>query len=172
MVDAQNPVSNPPPRKRYVVGFFIDRKARKVLLIKKNRPEAWAGRMTGLGGKIEPGETPERAMQREFLEECGLNISTWKHTVFLDTQEFTLDFFVAFGNPHKARQMESEELVVASLDALPEAMFSNARWSLSMSLDERMQFPVSLAYTAVPGAQTPSSTPAGTDAAAVSETLR
>jgi len=32
-----------------------------------------AGKWTGLGGKIEPGETPERAAARELEEETGLS---------------------------------------------------------------------------------------------------
>lgn len=165
-------------KKRYVVGFLVDKAARKVLLVKKDRPEAWAGRLTGPGGKIEGKETPVQAMRREFYEECGMNIGQkdWKHTIFLDTGAFTLDFFVTFGNPHKARRMETEELVVAMLDHLPEKMFTNARWALTMSLDEGFQFPLQLDYKlsldakalaspVVTGAESAVQTPAGQPAA-------
>lgn len=33
-----------------------------------------AGRWNGLGGKLEPGESPEACMQREVLEESGLTV--------------------------------------------------------------------------------------------------
>jgi 8-oxo-dGTP diphosphatase len=33
------------------------------------------GKWNGLGGKFEPGETPEECVQREVLEESGLTIS-------------------------------------------------------------------------------------------------
>jgi 8-oxo-dGTP diphosphatase len=57
----------------YVTGFCFDASSNNVLLIKKNRPEWQKGRLNGIGGKIEPGETPMQAMLREFEEECGNN---------------------------------------------------------------------------------------------------
>jgi len=58
----------------YVVGFAIDEHQR-VLLIRKKRPDYQAGKLNGVGGKIEWGETPTGAMRREFLEET--TIQTW-----------------------------------------------------------------------------------------------
>jgi 8-oxo-dGTP pyrophosphatase MutT (NUDIX family) len=55
--------------RRYVLGFVFDRGFRHVLLICKTSPEWQAGRLNGLGGKIEPGETPLLAMERELREE-------------------------------------------------------------------------------------------------------
>jgi 8-oxo-dGTP diphosphatase len=40
----------------------------------------FAGYWTMLGGKVEPGETPETAMHRELLEEIGVDVpvTLWK----------------------------------------------------------------------------------------------
>jgi 8-oxo-dGTP pyrophosphatase MutT (NUDIX family) len=57
--------------KRYVVGFCFDFNHENVLLICKNRPDWQAGRLNGLGGKIEDGESPLTAVGREFAEETG-----------------------------------------------------------------------------------------------------
>lgn len=43
---------------------------------KKNDPNS--GKWIGVGGKIEPGETPEQAMLREVFEETGINLEKWK----------------------------------------------------------------------------------------------
>lgn len=59
-------------QKQYVVGFMFDSFRTNVVLIKKNRPEWQAGKLNGVGGKIEQGETPIDAMVREFYEETGV----------------------------------------------------------------------------------------------------
>ena len=63
----------------YVAGFLIDREARQIALIRKNRPEWQAGQLNGIGGHIEPGEVPREAMRREFMEETGFDSSLWEH---------------------------------------------------------------------------------------------
>jgi 8-oxo-dGTP diphosphatase len=56
--------------KRYVLGFCFGPSLRTVVLIRKTRPEWQAGRLNGVGGHIEDGETPLAAMKREFCEEA------------------------------------------------------------------------------------------------------
>lgn len=63
--------------KQYVVGFMLDHPRENVVLIRKNRPEWQAGRLNGVGGKVEPGETREDAMVREFGEETGMATLAW-----------------------------------------------------------------------------------------------
>jgi 8-oxo-dGTP diphosphatase len=57
----------------YVVGFMFSEDKQFVALIEKNRPAWQAGKLNGIGGKIEKDETPRAAMRREFQEETGVN---------------------------------------------------------------------------------------------------
>lgn len=59
------------PKHRYVLGFMFNEAKTHVLLVKKNRPAWQAGLLNGIGSKIEPGEQPLEAMEREFQEETG-----------------------------------------------------------------------------------------------------
>lgn len=66
-------------RQRYVCGFaFYDIESGfrpRVVLMRKVKPDWQAGKLNGVGGKIEAGETPEVAMAREFKEETGVTTS-------------------------------------------------------------------------------------------------
>jgi len=70
----------------YVVGFAFDDDADFVCLIKKAKPAWQAGLMNGVGGKIEPGESPREAMIREFREETGLRCDNWN--LFMELQAY------------------------------------------------------------------------------------
>jgi 8-oxo-dGTP pyrophosphatase MutT (NUDIX family) len=62
--------------------------ASSVVLIRKNRPEFQAGLLNGVGGKIETerGESPRRAMVREFFEETGVQTTPDEWTMFAELQ--------------------------------------------------------------------------------------
>src|SRR5690349_16479461 len=64
----------------YVCGFMFDRDMARLVLIRKSKPQWQAGKLNGVGGKVELigmhglsqcYETPQRAMAREFKEETG-----------------------------------------------------------------------------------------------------
>ena len=73
----------PPSPIEQVLGFAFSTHGAQVLLIRKNRPEWQAGKLNGIGGKIEPGEMPDEAMAREFREETGLETSKHNWQQFL-----------------------------------------------------------------------------------------
>lgn len=63
--------------KCYALGFLFDEDD-NVALIEKTRPAWQAGKLNGIGGKVEDGETPRNAMVREFEEEAGGIVTDWR----------------------------------------------------------------------------------------------
>ena len=57
-----------------VAGVLADHEGR-VLLAARPVGKAFAGRWEFPGGKVDPGETPERALVRELMEELGVEAS-------------------------------------------------------------------------------------------------
>ena len=68
---------NSPAKQKYVLGFLFNTNFDTVVLIRKNRPVWQAGKLNGVGGKVEPGETYKEAMVREFCEETGVSFDQW-----------------------------------------------------------------------------------------------
>ena len=58
----------------FVCGFCFDEERECVVLIEKSQPAWQAGRLNGVGGKVEPGESVADAMTREFEEEAGVRL--------------------------------------------------------------------------------------------------
>lgn len=129
-------------RVSYVCGFMIDQDS--VLLIRKMRPAWQAGRLNGVGGKVEAGETPVNAMVREFREETGLEttIDDWRHFACLKGAFGQVDFFVAFGDTRRAVATTDETPERVSLDPLPDDVIANLRWLIPMALDTGIAGPV------------------------------
>ena len=123
----------------YVVGFLFDAARKRVLLIEKKRPAWQAGKLNGVGGKVEVGEIPERAMTREFEEETGLNFVPFRRFCELthSTAAWKVYFFEGKGHPEHARKMpgEDEEPVVVDVDNLPENIVSNLKWLIPLAID-------------------------------------
>lgn len=66
-------------------------------MIRKNRPEWQAGRLNGVGGKVETTDADgHAAMVREFTEETGVLVPTWHHFASLTWEEGVVRFFRAF----------------------------------------------------------------------------
>lgn len=68
--------------KKYVLGFAFDYKRENVVLIHKEKPEWQAGKLNGVGGKVENSDACiHDAMTREFFEETGVitRRDDWTH---------------------------------------------------------------------------------------------
>lgn len=123
--------------REYVVGFRIDPESNKVLLIEKQKPEWQKGLWNGIGGKIEPGEAPAKAMIREFQEETGMLVEDWEHTVQLLGRDFSVYFFRSFGSVEEAKTTTDEKvtsLFIADFTLWP--IVPNLAWLIPIQLDK------------------------------------
>lgn len=131
----------PAPPKRYVCGFLFSSDRKRVLLIRKNKPTWQIGRLNGVGGKVEEGETPLEAMRREFHEEAGLLREDWSEVAVLQggiiEAQRIVYFFRAFGGPDQARQMTNEKLVIRTIDIVVDdpTLIPNLKVLLPLALD-------------------------------------
>lgn len=130
--------------KLYTAGFLFNEDEREVLLIRKNHPEWQKGRLNGIGGHFEDGETPIECMIREFKEETGLFIHNWEEfAVISDEKEWKVHFFSAVTdnttfNSH--RTMTDEEVIPVMFSypgegfKLPNNVMDNLDWLIKMAL--------------------------------------
>ena len=119
----------------YVAGFLFD--GSRVALVIKKRPKWQAGRMNGIGGHIEEGETPLQAMAREFYEETGYQDSQprdWEEFAVLGGEDWKVHFFYAWGNHDLLKTTTDEEIVsvdvkdVSACNCIP-----NLTWLIPMA---------------------------------------
>jgi 8-oxo-dGTP diphosphatase len=108
----------------------------RVLLIRKRRPAWQAGRLNGVGGKIEPGEAPADAMRREFREEAALDTDAWQHVLTLTGHHWQGHFYRAFGDVDAARPLTDEPLERHPARLLPADVIPNLSWIIPLMLDE------------------------------------
>ncbi len=137
-----------------VVGFLCDENEGTVLLIEKQRPAWQKQRLNGVGGHIEPGETPLAAMRREFQEETGLDVSGWELAVEMTGGTWKVYFFVSIGSMVGAVTQTDEELWTAPIRSLSLSVLPNLRWLIPLCLDSDIKKPVRVYDTTEPAAVT------------------
>lgn len=122
----------------YVAGFYFDQTYDYVLLMRKNRPDWQSGRINGIGGHIEPGESPWNAMKREFREEAGLTVDHWDRFAIVSGEWGNVHFFRASGNPWNARSMTDELVDVWPMRALPlDELIPNLKFLLPLAAHQK-----------------------------------
>lgn len=123
----------------YVAGFMLSYDLQRVALIKKNRPAWQAGKLNGIGGHIEPGETDIQAMVREFEEETGLKTDEelwFKYARISENGAFGVSFFVTQGFLDGLESRTDEEVVVANVSELHEIeAIENILWLVHLAID-------------------------------------
>ncbi len=140
--------------KHYVLGFIFDQDRKRVLLIRKEKPDWQNGRWNGVGGKVESNDgSPLEAIQREGIEETGYEY-IWEHCVTFVCPGGTVFVFKAISdfttleepvNHIAFEQIESEKLEIWRLDSLPGKVDIDLSWLIAVCLS-KIRFPI-LVYT-------------------------
>lgn len=126
--------------KQYNLGFVFTPDFSKVLLIHKNRPDWQIGKLNGLGGKQEPGETALEGMVRELEEETGLSIAAeqWAEVGSIGSDEWSVAVFTAIwsGELAAAQTMTDETVEWFATNALPTNVIDNLRWLIPLAANK------------------------------------
>ena len=106
----------------------------------KTKPEWQAGKINGLGGKVEEGEEASTCIQRELKEESGLIIeaTAWTHVASLQGPLWVVDVFGAtyLGDSTDAKSQEEEKIEWFAVNNLPDNVIDNLRWLIPMTIDK------------------------------------
>jgi len=132
----------------YVVGFLFDPEFQVVALIEKKRPDWQAGRLNGIGGKIEEGETAAEAMEREFQEETGHLVAEWKWHAYCQMEQrpsagspgALVQVFMAVGDLTKLESPTDERVMLFRVVALPPNVLENLKWLIPLALDHTVSY--------------------------------
>jgi 8-oxo-dGTP diphosphatase len=112
---------------KYVCGFAFSPNHTLVYLIRKKRPTWQAGKLNGIGGKVNIGESPIQAIVREFKEECGV-VTTESDWRVVEISEHYGDaqvlYFTTTLDYKQRPETTTDELVVE----YPWKIFSPAKW--------------------------------------------
>lgn len=94
----------------YVLGFAFTDDGR-VLLIEKKRPEWQAGRLNGVGGRVETTESSCQAMVREFQEETGVETGEgdWHFRGRMYARDWSVFVFSMTSEKVKAAKTKTDE---------------------------------------------------------------
>ncbi len=132
--------------RNYVLGFMFNADRSEVVLTRKAKPAWRAGRLNGVGGKIEAGERPLAAMVREFAEGTGFRTCAqdWQRYAMMywdGADAFTVHVFRSF--QHRPTLMDCVPSTTgAEIDVWPDWQMpepwdsvSNLAWLIEMARD-------------------------------------
>lgn len=134
--------------KTYCLGFIFDHYKNRVILIEKTKPDWQVGKINGVGGSVEEGETPRMAMAREAKEET--NIGTFESDwIPIGTMEAPPDWVVhvfvtkihrSRFSPH-AIYVDEGRVDNYPISSLPHNLLASLRWLIPIALDHLMYSP-------------------------------
>lgn len=127
---------------QYVIGLMFNERGNHVALIEKNRPEWQAGKLNGIGGKIEQGESPYETMVREFQEETGVLYKDWVVSgCMMDPGKFEIHVFKAFTDKvYDVRSKTDEEVSIHHVALLKYMKtVEDLDWMIVRALEQKLE---------------------------------
>lgn len=126
--------------KKYTVGFIFNKDLSKVLLIHKTKPEWQAGRINGIGGKVEDGEEYVDCMVREAEEETGIKSKSkdWVSTGVIEGKDAVIATFgyQYEGELFDAFVYEKEKIEWFSVQEIPDNVIMNLNWLIPLTIEK------------------------------------
>lgn len=128
--------------KEFSLGFIFNATGDRVLLVHKQKPEWQAGKINGIGGKLEEGETPEECIARETFEEARLTIPSqaWIFLGLKSETSATIHIFMTIyeGDTSDAQKGDYEEVEWFPTDNLPENCIPNLWWMIPFAQEQML----------------------------------
>ncbi len=129
--------------KKYTLGYIFKPDLKKVLLVHKLDPEWQNGKINGVGGKVEEGESALNCIVREIKEETNLSTDKekWIHLGNIHGEGWYMDLFVYLyrGNINDAQKTGKEKIEWFDPENLPKNVIPNLRWQIPLAL-EKIQY--------------------------------
>lgn len=132
----------------YVLGFLFDVNTENVLLLRKNRPDWQKGKLNGIGGKVEAGETPKDAMYREAEEEIGA-LNGWEWVCCVENaneevdEKWKVDVYVAIDvNLQNFSAKTDEQIEIHPVKNLPSEVIENLHWLIPMAIHDNEYYSI------------------------------
>lgn len=129
---------------QYCVGFAFTPGLKSLALIRKNRPDWQAGKLNGIGGKVESGEDGRIAQVREFFEETGVKteLSDWSYLGDILGSNSIVHVFTAEHELFKSVGTKTDEIVrLVDPLFLPSDVLPNLRWLVPAAMNYLMAPP-------------------------------
>jgi 8-oxo-dGTP diphosphatase len=126
----------------YVLGFMFRKNNTEVALIEKLKPEWQKGKLNGIGGKLEKDEDMYRAIEREFKEETGAIVTTWKRfcTIGDSKNNWNVECFTTNDKENGDIEIKSVELEQVEWHKVEEInkinIIPNLKWLIPLALDK------------------------------------
>ncbi|KKW28045.1 MAG: hypothetical protein UY70_C0004G0029 [Candidatus Kaiserbacteria bacterium GW2011_GWB1_52_6] len=125
----------------YTLGFIFDPTMERIVLMEKQRPVWQRGKLNGVGGKLEKGETGVACMVRETREECGINSeeSAWTHIAVMTGGDWRVDVFghiAKKAQPIVCAREDEGKVDWYEIAAIPENALSNVPWLVHLAKDK------------------------------------
>lgn len=125
---------------QYVLGFLFSADGRQVVLARKKRPASQAGKLNGIGGELEPGESYRTGIGREFFASTGVSIipQEWRPVARLWGKGYEIAGFCAFSEAAgRCKTTTDEELALYPVryDMLQAEGALGLSWVIAAALD-------------------------------------
>ena len=137
---------------------YIEKEGEYLMLLRnKKKTDPSKGKWIGVGGKFEPGETPEQCLLREVKEETGLTLTSYKRraliTFISDEWEdeymylYTADGFEGTLSECELADCDEGKLAwIAKKDIFNLNLWEGDKHFLKMLIEDKPYFEMKLVY--------------------------